>query len=99
TMLVSDWSSDVCSSDVGRGLGHGHTAQSSRGRGLLGGHLLCAGRGVSAFVCSIELARPEYILAAAADSKEFAQLFGAVLRAYHQIGRASCRARASTSVV
>jgi tetratricopeptide (TPR) repeat protein len=32
---------------------------------------------------TIELARPEYILAAAADPKEFAQLFAAVLRAYH----------------
>ena len=32
---------------------------------------------------AIELARPEYILAAAADPKEFAQLFAAVLRAYH----------------
>jgi lipopolysaccharide biosynthesis regulator YciM len=32
---------------------------------------------------ALELARPEYILAATADPKEFAQLFAAVLRAYH----------------
>jgi tetratricopeptide (TPR) repeat protein len=32
---------------------------------------------------AVELTRPDYVLAATADTKEFAKLFSAVLRAYH----------------
>src|SRR3546814_1523111 len=87
-MRISDWSSDVCSSDLTPQRSHG--VDPSRGSGIV---LLVDDEEIVLTVAKTMLVQLGYSVMTAENGKLALELYRANREAIDQIGRASCRER------